>query len=89
MPEGVSAAPDLGRCFGHYRQQTPQYALTQCVRCPKIKACVRTVWGVEQPRRTARNDWWEGSKRAKGKGKGGGARRSGTSLPLAGYLNAT
>lgn len=92
MSNGSQAVPDIGRCFGHYRQQSPQYALTMCVRCSKVKACVRTVWGMEQPRRNGRGDWWEGKKHSSARGTKGakaGARQSGTSLPLAGYLSAT
>ena len=58
MKEDGRPAPDLSRCFGRYRAQTPQYALTHCVECPKLKSCVRTVWGREGPRQTARRDWW-------------------------------
>lgn len=65
MREGYGVTPDTTRCFGRYRAQSPQYALAVCVKCPKLKACVRTVWGLEAPRRTARrNLWWEGTRRA-------------------------
>ena len=58
MKEDGRHTPDLSRCFGRYRAQTPQYALTYCVKCPKLKSCVRTVWGLEGPRQTARRNWW-------------------------------
>lgn len=51
--------PDRSRCFGHYRAQSPFYALTYCVKCPLLKSCVRTAWGLESPRRTRRQDWWQ------------------------------
>ena len=59
-------APDLSRCFGKQRQQTAQYALTFCIRCPLLKSCVRTAWGMEGPpqRTRRRGAWWEGSPRA-------------------------
>lgn len=58
--------PDLSRCFGRYRAQTPQYALVYCVNCPKLKSCVRTAWGVDEPRRTTRWEvWWERSPRGR------------------------
>ncbi len=79
LPEGM---PDLSRCFGHYRQQTPQYALTVCLRCPKLKACVRTAWGVDVPRRSARYDWWESTKKAR-------ARRRSSPPGANDYLSAT
>jgi hypothetical protein len=64
MREEWSGTVDTSRCFGRYRSQSPQYALAVCVRCPKLKSCVRTVWGLEAPRRTARrNLWWEPSPR--------------------------
>ena len=66
MTEDVPAgrAPDISRCFGRYRAQTPQYALVYCVHCPKLKSCVRTAWGMEAPHRTARREvWWERSPR--------------------------
>lgn len=64
MLQPTRRAPDISRCFGHYRAQTPQYALAWCVQCPKLKSCVRTAWGVEGPRRTARRGlWWESSPR--------------------------
>jgi hypothetical protein len=58
MREDAAPAPDVSRCFGRYRAQTPQYALVYCVRCPKLKSCVRTAWGLEGPRRGTRRDWW-------------------------------
>jgi hypothetical protein len=63
MTVNAKPAPDRSKCFGHYRAQSPQYALTFCVSCPLLKSCVRTVWGLETPRRTRRRDWWqEGSR---------------------------
>ncbi len=68
MVEDSRRAPDPSRCFGKYRLQSPQYALAYCVSCPKVKACVRTAWGLEPPHRTAhRGAWWEGSRRAQGR----------------------
>jgi hypothetical protein len=64
MEQEFSAGPDTARCFGHYRAQTPYYALAFCVKCPKLKPCVRTVWGMELPRRgKGREVWWENSPR--------------------------
>ncbi len=64
MTDSNRRAPDLSRCFGRYRAQTARYALTYCVECPKLKSCVRTVWGLEGPRQTVRrNYWWETSPR--------------------------
>ena len=64
MSELGRPTPDLSRCFGRYRLQTPQYALTNCVQCPKLKSCVRTVWGLEGPNRGGRRGlWWESSPR--------------------------
>lgn len=48
---------DLSRCFGLYQQQSVAYALTHCMACPKMKACVRSAWGVGQFRRSRRDDW--------------------------------
>lgn len=82
MKEDAGPAPDLSRCFGRYRAQTPQYALTYCVHCPKLKSCVRTVWGIEGPRRTARREWWwESSPR--------GLAQQRTARPAAGDYAAT
>lgn len=61
---GAGGQPDTSRCFGKYRAQSPIYALNVCVRCPRIKSCVRTAWGLEEPRRTkGRGLYWEGRKR--------------------------
>lgn len=47
--------PDRSLCFGDYRNQSVSYALANCLSCPKMKACVRATWGVDQPRREARS----------------------------------
>jgi len=66
MNEVPGRGPDVARCFGRYRAQTPQYALSTCVHCPRLKACVRTAWGLERPRRgDDRDRWWERSPRAR------------------------
>ena len=52
-----AAGPDYARCFGHYRQMSVQYALANCLACPKMKACVRVTWGWDQPRRLRRGAW--------------------------------
>jgi hypothetical protein len=53
--------PDLSKCYGQYRNQTVEYALANCLACPKMKACVRATWGWDKPRR-GRRDQWSGSK---------------------------
>ena len=82
MTEDARQAPDISRCFGRYRAQTPQYALAYCVHCLKLKSCVRTAWGLESPRRPARRDRrWESSPR--------GVAQRGSALPVAGDYLAT
>jgi hypothetical protein len=54
-----AAGPDFARCYGHYRQQTVQYALAHCLDCPKLKACVRLTWGRERAPRARRGVWDE------------------------------
>lgn len=59
-------AGETRRCFGRYRAQSPQYALAECVKCPRLKDCVRTAWGMEQPKRVARREYsWEMSPRGR------------------------
>lgn len=67
MAQDGGRLPDLSRCFGHYRAQSPQYALAFCVKCPKLKPCVRTAWGLDMPRRgdDRRGVWWERSPRGR------------------------
>lgn len=45
----TTAKPNLSLCFGQYRAQSVAYALDFCLSCPKLKACVRRTWGVDQP----------------------------------------
>jgi hypothetical protein len=52
-----AASPDRSKCFGQHRHQSVQYALTYCLDCPKIKACVRMGWGMDRPRRARRGAW--------------------------------
>lgn len=54
-----ATAPDRSRCFGQYRAQSVQYALTNCLECPKLKACVRFTWGMDRPLRRARRGAWD------------------------------
>lgn len=64
--------PEYAQCFGRYRAQSVTYALANCLECPKLKACVRTTWGVDQPRR-----WRSGSYQPAGnKGTAAGRRPS-------------
>jgi hypothetical protein len=56
MADGVQIGPDLARCFGHYRAQSPRYALLFCVRCPKVKDCVQRAWGTGDSRRARRRE---------------------------------
>ena len=51
------AGPDFSRCYGHYREQSVQYALQHCLACPKMKACVRLTWGMDQPPHARRRGW--------------------------------
>jgi hypothetical protein len=63
---GKSAGgPNLAQCFGHYQQQTVQYAIQNCLSCSKVKACVRAQWGLDRPRREQRR-WGEGKRRGVG-----------------------
>jgi hypothetical protein len=59
MLRNGSHVPDRSRCFGHYRAQSPFYALTYCVKCPLLKSCVRTAWGLETRGRARRRDLWQ------------------------------
>ncbi|MGH2584578.1 MAG: hypothetical protein ACRDJE_06660 [Dehalococcoidia bacterium] len=52
-----TTGPNIAACFGHYRQQSVRYALTHCLDCPKMKACVRLTWGMDKPRRLRRGAW--------------------------------
>jgi hypothetical protein len=58
---------DLSKCFGLYQQQSVTYALDNCLGCSRLKACVRTAWGVDQPRRRARGAWDGGERRQTGR----------------------
>jgi hypothetical protein len=67
MVAGTKAGvPDLSKCFGQYQHQSVTYALENCLGCSRLKACVRSAWGVDQPRRRARGAWDGGEKRRTG-----------------------
>jgi hypothetical protein len=66
MTATSASGPDLSRCFGRYREQSVQYALQHCLECRKLKACVRTVWGMDQPRRTPRGAYQPGGRGRRG-----------------------
>ena len=55
---GLQQARDLTHCFGHHRLQTLDYALHYCLRCRKLKSCVRASWGADRQRRWRAEDWW-------------------------------
>lgn len=54
MAGKTAARPNTSKCFGLYRQQSVEYALQNCLTCPKMKACVRVAWGMDQPARPKR-----------------------------------
>ncbi len=63
MAGTTAKRPNLSQCFGHYRQQSVEYALQNCLTCPKMKACVRVTWGMDQPKRARRGARDGGSRR--------------------------
>jgi len=65
MADKRATKPNLAQCFGHYQQQSVTYALDVCLGCSKLKACVRTAWGVERPVRTRRGAWDGGARVAR------------------------